>query len=377
VVTDYLNPGTVMRQAFAAAVLALLAPAVAAAQSADIGVSGVGVSIGNSAEWTGLRLNIRDDGVRRVDGVNITLWKPGRNPEFRMNGVALGVVGPGVGTLNGIGAGLGGVVSNGAINGAVLGGLGAVAGGPVTGVAVGGLGVVTDGPATGIMAGGLGIVSEGALTGLGVAGLGAVTDGLTGVTVAGLGAVSGGDVRGVTVAGLGAVSGGDVRGVTVAGLGVVVGGALSGISVAGLAAVAEGRMAGLNTAGLALVGEAGVYGINTAGLAVVATGPVVGITKTLGAVESRELVRGFTAAGYRVRSPRVEGIAAAVGTVRTDHLRGLGIAGYNDVRGVQVGVTIGVYNSAEILNGIQIGVLNRAKNNRPPFRWLPILNVHL
>jgi hypothetical protein len=361
VVTDYLNPGTVMRQAFAAAVLALLAPAVAAAQSADIGVSGVGVSIGNSAEWTGVRLNIRDDGVRRVDGVNITLWKPGRNPEFRMNGVALGVVGPGVGTLNGIGAGLGGVVSNGAINGAVLGGLGAVAGGPVTGVAVGGLGVVIDGSATGIMAGGLGIVSEGALTGLGVAGLGAVTEGLTGVTVAGLGAVSGGDVRGVTVAGLG----------------VVVGGALSGISVAGLAVVAEARMAGLNTAGLALVGEAGVYGINTAGLAVVATGPVVGITKTLGAVESRELVRGFTAAGYRVRSPRVEGIAAAVGTVRTDHLRGLGIAGYNDVRGVQVGVTIGVYNSAEILNGIQIGVLNRAKNNRPPFRWLPILNVHL
>jgi hypothetical protein len=43
---------------------------------------------------------------------------------------------------------------------------------------------------------------------------------------------------------------------------------------------------------------------------------------------------------------------------------------------VQTGVTVGIYNSAEVLNGVQIGVLNRAKNNPPGLQWLPILNAH-
>lgn len=43
----------------------------------------------------------------------------------------------------------------------------------------------------------------------------------------------------------------------------------------------------------------------------------------------------------------------------------------------QTGLAIGIYNSAEVLKGVLIGLLNRAKNNRPPFRWLPLLNVSL
>lgn len=42
------------------------------AQSLDIGIDSVGISIGNSPRWTGLRLNLRDAHVRRVDGINIT-----------------------------------------------------------------------------------------------------------------------------------------------------------------------------------------------------------------------------------------------------------------------------------------------------------------
>jgi hypothetical protein len=38
------------------------------------------------------------------------------------------------------------------------------------------------------------------------------------------------------------------------------------------------------------------------------------------------------------------------------------------------GITIG--NSARVLNGIQIGVLNRAQNNRGVWRMLPLLNAH-
>ena len=39
-------------------------------------------------------------------------------------------------------------------------------------------------------------------------------------------------------------------------------------------------------------------------------------------------------------------------------------------------LTIGLYNSAYELHGVQIGVLNQAKNNRAPFKILPVLNVH-
>jgi hypothetical protein len=35
-----------------------------------------------------------------------------------------------------------------------------------------------------------------------------------------------------------------------------------------------------------------------------------------------------------------------------------------------------VWNFARELNGVQIGVINIAKNNRAPFRVLPIINAH-
>jgi hypothetical protein len=46
------------------------------------------------------------------------------------------------------------------------------------------------------------------------------------------------------------------------------------------------------------------------------------------------------------------------------------------VRGPQVGVSIGVYNSARVLNGVQIGVLNRAQNNKGLAKILPLINAH-
>lgn len=61
--------------------------------------------------------------------------------------------------------------------------------------------------------------------------------------------------------------------------------------------------------------------------------------------------------------------------LRTTRLRGLSVAGYNEVNGVQVGVTVGIFNTADELRGLQVGLLNRAKNNRSPFRWLPLVNA--
>jgi hypothetical protein len=58
-------------------------------------------------------------------------------------------------------------------------------------------------------------------------------------------------------------------------------------------------------------------------------------------------------------------------------LTGISISAYNRVRGPQRGLAIGLYNSAYELHGVQIGLVNRAKNNRAPFKILPVLNVHL
>ena len=46
------------------------------------------------------------------------------------------------------------------------------------------------------------------------------------------------------------------------------------------------------------------------------------------------------------------------------------------VRGLQAGLSIGIYNSARVLNGLQLGVLNRAQNNRGIWRMLPLVNAH-
>jgi len=80
------------------------------------------------------------------------------------------------------------------------------------------------------------------------------------------------------------------------------------------------------------------------------------------AVVANESIRGIALAGYSVDTHEMDGVA---------------VSAYNRVRGLQRGLAIGIYNSAYELHGVQIGVLNRAKNNKAPFKILPLVNVHL
>ena len=41
------------------------------------------------------------------------------------------------------------------------------------------------------------------------------------------------------------------------------------------------------------------------------------------------------------------------------------------------GLTIGIFNYAAELNGVQIGLLNYAGNNRRGLKLLPLFNAHL
>jgi len=372
------------------AALLYVAPANAR-QSLDLGVNHVGLSIGNSQRWTGLRINFRDHDVRRVDGLNVTIWKPGDNPEFVMNGIAAGIW-PAAGTLNGLGIGIGGVTAQYAINGFALSPIGAVSQGSINGIAIAGLGAVAQQDVAGLLVAGLGAVTQGGIRGVMLAGLGAVAQrDMVGINIAGLGTVSQGSMIGINAAGLGLVAEHDMIGINLGGMAAVAEGDMRWINIGGLATVANGNVEGLSIGGLAVVGTGYVRGISIGGLGVVGTGgydgiaiggtavgtgeaPLRGIALSLGKVDSGRAA-GLLIGGYRVRAERIDGVSASAVMLRSHGFGGLGIAPYNEVRGVQRGITIGIFNRADELHGVQIGLLNYAGNNGT-LRWLPLINAH-
>ncbi|MGE5742962.1 MAG: hypothetical protein ACM368_03460, partial [Gemmatimonadota bacterium] len=136
----------------------------------NLGVHDVGLSIGNSRRWTGLRINFQDNGVERVNGINLTIWNAKHNETMELNGVALGLAGPVGGTFNGVTVGVIGAVAERGFHGVTLAGLGAVSNGDTRGITVAGLGVVSNGDMTGINVSGLGTVANRSMRGLNLAG---------------------------------------------------------------------------------------------------------------------------------------------------------------------------------------------------------------
>ena len=290
----------------------------------------VGLSLGNSAVHTGLRLNWSDAGIERINGINVTIWKPGEPLTGTVNGLALGVAGPGAARINGIAIGLGGVVTRRLMRG----------------IAIGGLGVVSNGDIRGISLAGLGAVANHDFSGLGLAGLGVVANG---------------SFEGIGISGLGTVANGDFKGFGFGVVGTVANGNMTGVAIGGVGAVTNGYFAGIGIGGVGMVANRGITGIAIGGIGVASDG----------------VLRGGALAGYMVRVREVHGFSAAVLRVKTNTLRGVSIAGFNQVRRMQVGLSIGLLNYARELHGAQIGVLNIAGNNRWPWRVLPFLNLHL
>ena len=137
------------------------------------------IGFGNLAEFNGVRFNLVDRDVQRVNGINVTFWAPihGYGDDERgmhtaggtLNGVGLNLLGAGADRMNGVHVGL--------------------------------LGLGVGERAHGVLVGGLGIGGE-ALTGVFLGGLGVGGERLTGGAFAGLG-IGGQDLRGVFAAGLG------------------------------------------------------------------------------------------------------------------------------------------------------------------------------
>jgi hypothetical protein len=59
-----------------------------------------GISVGNAPRVNGLRINIQDAALERVNGINLTLWKPREPLTGTVNGIQAGLHGVQIGVLN-------------------------------------------------------------------------------------------------------------------------------------------------------------------------------------------------------------------------------------------------------------------------------------
>jgi hypothetical protein len=76
-----------------------LSLSASAQNSLDLTVDGVGFSIGDSREITGMRLNFRDRAMRIMTGINATIWMPYKNHGGDVRELALGFAAGGLGVV--------------------------------------------------------------------------------------------------------------------------------------------------------------------------------------------------------------------------------------------------------------------------------------
>jgi hypothetical protein len=315
-------------------------------QSLDIPVKGYGISFGNSKKFVGLRFNFADRYVDRIDGVNFTLWRSDYNKDAVVRGLSFGVL-PNGGDLSFIQVGIAGVAAEYSISGFSVGILGVGAGEDVSGINIGGLGAGAGGSIKGINIGGLGVGAGGDLIGLNIGGLGAGAGrNARGINLGLLGVGAGEDLWGINFGGLGAGAGENVYGLSIGGLGVGAGNNMTGINIGGLGVGAGNELRGLSVA-------------------------------ILGA--GSPSVKGIILAGGAVGGEEITGISIAIAHVRIEDdgiLTGFAASAFNYVKGLVRGVTVGIFNYAYEVNGLQLGVLNYVADNPSGLKILPIFNTN-
>lgn len=339
-----------VRKIFLVIVLLAVSVSMSPAKSLDIPSKHWGISFGNSTEFTGLRFNILDKNIDRIDGVNISVW---HGEDFDNA----------TGKFRGLGIGL--PLASGTAD--------------RKGVSVGLFGVAAAEDIAGINLAGLAIGSGRNLAGINVAGL-AVGSGenIKGLNVALLAVGCGENAWGINVAGLAVGSGENLSGINIGGLAAGAGENIAGITLSLLAAGSGENITGLTAAGLAAGAGESIKGITMAGLAVGCGGTMTGISLAILAVGAPE-VKGLQAA-LVVGGEDVGGIslAPAYFTIKGDHgeMTGISVSAFNHIRGYQRGVAIGIFNFTYDIKGIQLGVLNHVESNPRYLRWLPIFNTH-
>lgn len=334
-------------------IFCLLLPLTGFSQGFGVPSKKWGLGFGNLTTFTGIRFNVIDENINSIKGVNITAWIPkdfdNQTGSFYGLGIGLPMA---MGSENRYGAsfGLFGVGAMEDVMGVNIGGL-AVGGNNVYGVNIGGLAVGAGEDLWGINIGGL------------AAGAG---ENVSGLNIGGLAVGSGKNASGITIGGFAAGAGRNMTGLNIGGLAVGAGEKLIGVNIGGLAAGAGESVIGLNVSILAVGSGGTLAGINIAGLAAGAPS-IKGITIALAA--GGEKVTGITVAPayFRITNEGNSDI--------TPSMTGVSISAFNHIQGVQKGLTIGIFNYAHKVKGLQIGLLNYNRSNPKGLRWLPILNA--
>jgi hypothetical protein len=280
-----------------------------------------GISIGNSNEFNGIRINYADAYVYRVNGLNFTLWYknlPGKEESNRhnqiklikglyeapnksavVNGVTAGVV-PVAGTMQLLNFGFLGLFADNSLNGVSVGGLYSI-GNHINGVCVGGLTSMAPKSINGLAFGTLAVYSAD----------------ITGIPVSPLVVSATNKIRGLTVAGI--YAGGDSESTNV-------------------------KIEGITIAGLYIKG-----------------GVINGIPVSPGLINCNN---------------NLSGLALSVISLKSGVLNGLGVSCIVNTNKTN-GVSIALFNRTKELHGLQLGLLNYAGNNRKGLRFLPLINLHL
>lgn len=369
--------------------------------SLDLTIRDCGLSVGNSPRLTGLRINAVDDEVVAVNGINLTLWNPGKNPAAAHRGLSLGLIGPKASTIDGL----------------AVGGLGTVAHDRLLGIGAASFGVGTDrlwGAGAGLFL----VEARKSLVGVGLAGyrlqapeqvwgvaasswhtrvgnatgvvfgggmaevermrgiqMGAITTArsLNGLAIGGVFAETWDDPsdrksdtglpvdpvsRGIVAGGLGAIAD-TLTGAVVGGL-FAFSDDLTGVAVSPLIAATPHRLRGLAFGlGGAVMGDIS-RGIGVGGLGVGAGKDLVGAALSAGFVGSQGRVRGLLVGGVGCFvKERLDGVAVSLGGVGSKgHLRGIVLSGLmtaaeDSITGVATG--LGMVWAGDRIHGLALG----------------------
>jgi hypothetical protein len=184
------------------------------------------------------------------------------------------------------------------------------------------------------------------------------------------------ELSGLNLGGFAVVSNNSAEGINFGGLAVVSNRDAAGLNLGGLAVVANRDLYGFNFGGIATVSNGDMQGINLGGIAVVSTEDITGLSLAIGAIVSKGSISGVNVVGYKTEADDFEGVNIACGWSEINNFTGFSVSGYHRITGRQTGLVIGLFNSTDELDGIQIGILNIARNNSGIFKVLPLFNAH-
>lgn len=199
---------------------------------------------------------------------------------------------------------------------------------------------------------------------------------IDGIALGGVGVMASHQLNGISAGTVLVFSRNEINGVAVGGVAAVAGQRLRGIGLGGLAAVGDHGIDGLAAGGLLTLSEGNVNGVTVGGLGTIEEGRFTGINLAGGATFTDGEMRGIDAAGIAtIVRGRLTGIGVSAGTVHVNALDGIAVSPWNNVRGQQRGIAIGIFNYAHTVRGVQLGLLNYVRNNPKGLRLLPIFNT--